>query len=229
MLQGQAQPLDIGPYRIVDKLGEGGMGVVYVAIDTRLDRRVALKILRPDAGGPDAQRRLIREARIAAGLSHPLICQVFELGEWQAQPFIAMELIEGESLDARLRHGALAPAEALRLMRLIVEALGVLHTRGVVHRDLKPSNIFLTGTSIKVLDFGLARPFDGTTPETWGSHAGRHGGGDAAVRRTRATHRRTGRRAGGPLLGRCHPVRDADGPATVRRTDAGRGHSRGPV
>jgi eukaryotic-like serine/threonine-protein kinase len=92
MLQDPAQPIDIGPYRIVDKLGEGGMGVVYVAIDTRLDRRVALKILRPDAGGPDAQRRLIREARIAAGLSHPLICQVFELGEWQAQPFIAMEL-----------------------------------------------------------------------------------------------------------------------------------------
>jgi serine/threonine protein kinase/tetratricopeptide (TPR) repeat protein len=166
MLQDPAQPLDIGPYRIVDKLGEGGMGVVYVAIDTRLDRRVALKILRPDAGGPDAQRRLIREARIAAGLSHPLICQVFELGEWQAQPFIAMELVEGESLAARLQQGALGPAEALRLMRLIVEALKVLHTRGVVHRDLKPSNIFLTGPSIKVLDFGLARPFDGTPADT---------------------------------------------------------------
>jgi serine/threonine protein kinase len=125
-----------------------------------------LEDLRPDAGGPDAQRRLIREARIAAGISHPLICQVFELGEWQAQPFIAMELVEGESLAARLQRGALGPAEALRLMRLIVEALKVLHTRGVVHRDLKPSNIFLTGTSIKVLDFGLARPFDGTTADT---------------------------------------------------------------
>jgi eukaryotic-like serine/threonine-protein kinase len=166
MLQDPAQPTDIGPYRIVDKLGEGGMGVVYVAIDTRLHRRVALKILRPGAGGPDAERRLIREARIAAGLSHPLICQVFELGEWQAQPFIAMELVEGESLDARLRHGALGPAEALRLMRLIVEALNVLHTRGVVHRDLKPSNIFITGTSVKVLDFGLARPFAGTPAYT---------------------------------------------------------------
>ncbi|MGE5833626.1 MAG: protein kinase domain-containing protein [Acidobacteriota bacterium] len=159
-------PLQIGPYRVLRQLGEGGMGVVYVAIDERLGRRIALKVLRGDASDPDSQRRLVREARTAAGLSHPLICQVFELGEWNSQPFIAMELVEGESLAARLLRGALAPAEAVRLVRLVVEALGVLHARGVVHRDLKPSNIFVTATGIKVLDFGLARPFDNATTGT---------------------------------------------------------------
>jgi serine/threonine protein kinase len=158
--EAERRPTIIGPYRIVDKLGEGGMGVVYVATDTRLGRRVALKVLRGDADDPGAKRRLVREARVAAGLSHPLICQVFELGEWNSQPFIAMELVEGEPLASRLQGGALAPMEALRLTRLVVEALGVLHEHGVVHRDLKPSNIFVTRTGIKVLDFGLARPFD---------------------------------------------------------------------
>ena len=161
-----APPLQIGPYRVLRQLGEGGMGIVYVAIDERLGRRIALKVLRGDATDPDSQRRLVREARTAAGLSHPLICQVFELGEWNSRPFIAMELLEGESLAARLLRGALVPAEALRLVRLVVEALGVLHAHGVVHRDLKPSNIFVTATGIKVLDFGLARPFGSATTDT---------------------------------------------------------------
>jgi serine/threonine protein kinase/tetratricopeptide (TPR) repeat protein len=161
-----AIPAEIGPYQVLQKLGEGGMGVVYVAVDSRLGRRVALKVLRGDLDDLDAQRRLVREARVAAGLSHPLFCQVFELGEWNRQPFLAMELVEGESLAARLQKGALAPSEALRLTRLIAEALSVLHGHGIVHRDLKPSNIFLTGTSIKLLDFGLARSFDATTEET---------------------------------------------------------------
>jgi non-specific serine/threonine protein kinase len=151
-------PQNIGHYRILDKLGQGGMGVVYVATDERLGRKVALKLLRADTADPNAKERLIREARLAASVSDPLICQVFELGEWQGQPFIAMELLAGEPLSARLTSGPLAPPEALRIAIAVVQALAVLHRHGIVHRDLKPSNIFVTAGSIKVLDFGLARP-----------------------------------------------------------------------
>jgi eukaryotic-like serine/threonine-protein kinase len=152
-------PSRINHYRVRRMLGQGGMGVVYLAEDERLGRDVALKVLRDNSSDPTARVRLVREARIAAGISHPLICQVFELGEWNEQPFIAMELVDGEPLAARLTNGALAPAEALRIAVAVVEALGVLHRRGIIHRDLKPSNVFVTETSVvKVLDFGLARP-----------------------------------------------------------------------
>src|SRR5688572_12934058 len=154
-----AAPQQIHHYRILDKLGEGGMGIVYVAEDQRLSRRVALKLLRADSNDLDSRSRLIREARLAAGVSHPLICQVFELGEWEGHPFIVMELLQGEPLAARL--GApLQPSEALRLATSIIDALSVLHDHNIVHRDLKPSNIFVARDSIKVLDFGLARSSD---------------------------------------------------------------------
>jgi serine/threonine protein kinase/Flp pilus assembly protein TadD len=133
------------------------MGVVYAAMDTRLGRRVAIKLLRADAGGPDGRARLTREARVAASVSDPAICQVYELGEWEGQPFIVMELVEGDALSARLS-GPLPPADALRLALAIVDALAVLHRHGIVHRDLKPSNIFVTATGVKLVDFGLARP-----------------------------------------------------------------------
>ncbi len=142
------------------------MGVVYVAEDERLGRQVALKVLRENSSDPNARLRLVREARIAAGISHPLICQVFELGEWNNQPFIAMELIDGESLTTRLTHGPLPPADALRIALFVVDALSVLHRRGIIHRDLKPSNIFVTPTGVKVLDFGLARPTASAHAET---------------------------------------------------------------
>jgi serine/threonine protein kinase len=160
-----AVPERIDHYRILDKIGEGGMGVVYLATDDRLGRRVALKLLRHDSSDPRGRERLVREARVAAALSDPRLCQVFELGEWNGHPFIAMELIAGTSLAARLSGGPIAPSEAIRIALQVAEALQVLHAHGVVHRDLKPSNIFLTGTSVKVLDFGLARPFasDSTT------------------------------------------------------------------
>ena len=151
-----ATPKEIGHYRILDKLGEGGMGVVYIAEDQRLGRQVALKMLRADSHDANARSRLVREARLAAGISHPLICQVFDLGEWGGQPFIVMELLAGKPLTARL----VAPLplfEALRIASSIIDALCVLHHHGIVHRDLKPSNIFVSGDSIKVLDFGLAR------------------------------------------------------------------------
>ena len=152
-------PEQIRHYRLLDKLGEGGMGIVYAAEDQRLGRRVAIKLLRADSGDPNAGSRLIREARLAAGVTHPSICQVFELGQFEGQPFIVMELLTGEPLAVRLT-APLQPAEALRIAVSVMEALCVLHDHGIVHRDLKPSNIFVTGDSVKVLDFGLARSSD---------------------------------------------------------------------
>jgi serine/threonine protein kinase/tetratricopeptide (TPR) repeat protein len=154
----------IGHYRVLRPLGKGGMGIAYVAEDERLGRLVALKLLQ--SSDATARARLVREARIAAGITHPRICQVFELGEWNHEPFIVMELLDGESLAERLVRGALAPGEAISTALSIVEALVVLHGRGVVHRDLKPSNIFLTSTGVKVLDFGLARPIAAAETDT---------------------------------------------------------------
>jgi serine/threonine protein kinase/tetratricopeptide (TPR) repeat protein len=159
-------PSQINHYRVRRMLGHGGMGVVYLAQDERLGRDVALKVLRDNSSDPSARVRLVREARIAAGISHPLICQVFELGEWNDQPYIVMELVDGEPLASRLANGPLPPAEALRIAVAVVEALGVLHRRGIMHRDLKPSNVFVTESGVKVLDFGLARPVAAHDDET---------------------------------------------------------------
>jgi len=163
------RPDRIAQYRILSKLGEGGMGVVYVAQDERLERKVALKLLRGDSADPNARERLIREARLAAGLSDARICQVYELGDWNGQPFIAMELIHGAPLAERLQSGALPAAEAIEVALSVVEALAVLHGSGIVHRDLKPSNIFVTPDGVKVLDFGLARPFGAGGPDATGA------------------------------------------------------------
>ncbi len=148
----------VAHYRIVRRLGEGGMGVVYEAFDERLERPVALKLLRHDAADPSAAERLVREARVAARVVHPLICQVFDLGASREQPYIAMELVAGESLADRVARGPLPPGDALRLGAAMLDALAVLHDHGIVHRDLKPSNVFLTPIGVKLLDFGLARP-----------------------------------------------------------------------
>ena len=150
-------PTEIAHYRILHTLGQGGMGVVYAAEDRRLRRQVALKVIRAGAGDPHAARRLTREARLAAQISHPLICQVFELGEWEGHPFLAMELLAGEPLTTPLARGPMPVDVALATAISVLEALSVLHARGIVHRDLKPSNIFLTAGGIKLLDFGLAR------------------------------------------------------------------------
>ncbi len=149
-------PDRIGRYRILHKLGQGGMGVVYAAEDTSLGRRVALKtITRPDE---ETRLRFRREARAAASLSHPHACQIFEIGEDTGQLFIAMELLDGEPLAERLKRGPLPLAESLNLGREMLSALDALHAQGVVHRDVKPSNVFLTPRGTKLLDFGLARP-----------------------------------------------------------------------
>ncbi|HUP62479.1 MAG TPA: FlgO family outer membrane protein [Thermoanaerobaculia bacterium] len=146
----------IGPYRIVRKLGEGGMGVVYAAEDERLNRTVAIKIIR-DAGDGSARERFLREARAAASLTHPNVCQLFDIGDEEGSPFLVMELLDGESLAERLRRGPLPLQEAAQTALSMLTALDALHARGFVHRDLKPSNIFLTSLGVKLLDFGLVR------------------------------------------------------------------------
>src|SRR5206468_13083974 len=148
----------IGPYVIERKLGEGGMGVVYAARDERLQRTIALKTLSALAGDPTARQRFWREARAAASVNHPNVCQIYEIGEDQGELFIAMELLEGEGLADRLRRGPLSVAEAVPIGLDVLAALAALHARGIVHRDLKPSNVFLTAHGVKLLDFGLARP-----------------------------------------------------------------------
>ena len=150
-------PARIGPYRVTRKLGEGGMGVVYAAVDDKLNRQVAVKTIR-DAGADTATReRFWREARVAAAVNHPNICQLYDIAEDGAQLFLVMELLEGQALSEKLRGGPLSPHDALSLLLPVLEALGALHARGIVHRDLKPSNVFVTGYGVKLLDFGLAR------------------------------------------------------------------------
>jgi TolB-like protein len=148
----------LGPYRILRKLGEGGMGSVFVAHDPRLERDVALKVIRKDSADPDAADRLLREARAAARVNHPNVCQIFEAGVHEGEPYLVMELLEGESLARRLERGPMPPAEALGAAGQVLAALAALHARGVIHRDLKPANVFLSAHGVKVLDFGLARP-----------------------------------------------------------------------
>ncbi len=148
----------IGRYRILDVLGQGGMGVVYVAEDEVLQRRVAVKTVRPDLGDDTHRARLWREARAAAGLAHPNICQVFDVGEEDGDLYVAMELLEGEPLSTCLERGPLPLKKALEVVLDVLSALTALHDRGVIHRDLKPSNVFLTERGAKLLDFGLALP-----------------------------------------------------------------------
>jgi eukaryotic-like serine/threonine-protein kinase len=151
-------PARIGHYAIDRKLGQGGMGVVYAARDERLERTVALKTMASLATDETARKRFWREARAAASVNHPNVCQLYEIGEEGGELFIAMELLEGESLAHRLRHGPLSVAETVAIGLGMLAALSALHARGIVHRDLKPSNVFLTPHGVKLLDFGLARP-----------------------------------------------------------------------
>jgi len=153
----------LGPYEIVAPIGAGGMGEVYRARDTRLERDVALKVLPADALADEtAQARLLREARTASKLNHPNVCTIHEVGEADGQVYIAMELVEGQSLAARLAEGALLPEELLRYGQQVADALSHAHEHGVVHRDFKSANIVITPEGrAKVLDFGLAKRFAG--------------------------------------------------------------------
>ena len=150
----------IGHYQITGTLGQGGMGIVYSAWDERLNRAVALKTIRAADGDPIATERLRREARAAASVNHPNICQLYDIWSEDGQFYIAMELLEGESLASKLEDGAIPLKDAVSIALAVLSALDALHTHGLIHRDLKPSNIFLTPHGVKLLDFGLARPID---------------------------------------------------------------------
>ncbi len=149
----------LGPYEIQSPLGAGGMGEVYRARDTRLDRTVAVKILPSHlSDNPEAKQRFEREARAISALNHPNICTLYDVGHQNGIDYLVMEFLEGETLADRLRRGKLPMEQTLRYATEVVDALETAHRRGIVHRDLKPGNIFVTvHGECKVLDFGLAK------------------------------------------------------------------------
>ena len=151
----------LGPYQIDAPLGAGGMGEVYKATDTRLDRTVAIKVL-PEhvAADPDLKQRFEREARAVAALNHPHICTLYDIGREGDTAFLVMEYLEGETLEERLVRGPLPLSEAVQQALVILSTLEAVHRRGLIHRDLKPANLFLTPHGLKLLDFGLARPLN---------------------------------------------------------------------
>jgi serine/threonine protein kinase/Tol biopolymer transport system component len=167
----------INQYKIIKKLGTGGMGEVFLAEDTRLDRQVAIKFFQnASAFGAQSERRLLREAQSAARLNHPNICTIYEIAESENGSFIVMEYIDGETLEAHLQRGKLPVRESIRVVLSIADALREAHAHGIVHRDIKPSNVMLnTRGQVKVLDFSLAKkafPENGDTKPSFLSESG---------------------------------------------------------
>ncbi|MBW3565537.1 MAG: serine/threonine-protein kinase [Acidobacteria bacterium] len=157
---------NLGPYQIVSRLGAGGMGEVYRALDTRLDRSVAVKVLPSDTSGDEkANARFQREAKLISQLSHPNICALYDIGRSNETTYIVMELIDGETLGSRLQRGPLPLREIFPCAIQIADALDRAHRTGVIHRDLKPGNVMLTRGGAKLLDFGLARAINPVVAE----------------------------------------------------------------
>jgi serine/threonine protein kinase len=149
----------LGPYEIVAAIGAGGMGEVYRARDPRLGRDVAIKVIPTGlSGSADRMRRFEQEARAAGSISHPNVCAIFDIGTHEGSPYVVMELLEGESLQARLAAGPAPVRTAIEWAAQAAQGLAAAHEKGIVHRDLKPANLFLTRDGrVKVLDFGLAK------------------------------------------------------------------------
>src|SRR5882762_7410621 len=165
-------------YRIISKIGAGGMGEVYLAQDTRLDRKVALKILPAEvASNRDRMERFVREAKSAAALSHPNIAHIYEIGEHEGTNFIAMEFVEGMTLREKIHRERTELRKLLRYLQHVAEGLAKAHAAGIVHRDLKPDNIMITREGhAKILDFGLAKLIEPRLAESVPE-----GAGDAAT------------------------------------------------
>jgi serine/threonine protein kinase len=150
----------VGHYRIAAKLGAGGMGEVFLAEDTRLQRNAAIKFLPADmAADAERRQRFLNEARAASALNHPHVCVVYDVGETEdGWPFIAMEFVEGQSLDALVKQGPLEISKIVEIAMQVADALDAAHNQRIVHRDIKPANISLNERGqVKVLDFGLAK------------------------------------------------------------------------
>ena len=182
--QGGPMPLEagarLGPYEILSPLGAGGMGEVYKARDTRLERDVAVKILRPgEAASEEMKQRFEREAKAISQLSHPNICALYDVGSHEGTEYLVMEYLEGETLASRLVKGAMALDQLLPVGIQIADALDRAHRQGIVHRDLKPGNVMLTKSGVKLLDFGLAK-----TAGSAGAADGAHVAADRWPRRS---------------------------------------------
>ena len=226
----------LGPYEILAPIGAGGMGEVYKARDTRLERTVAVKVLPQHlSSSPEVRQRFEREAKTVSQLSHPHICALYDVGREGETEYLVMEYLEGETLSARLANGSLPLSQTLKFGVEIADALDKAHRQGIVHRDLKPGNVMLTKTGVKLLDFGLAKamapaaPSSGATslPTVMGAADGREpdAGGDdprdVPVHGAGAAGGEGSGRADGHLRVRVRAVRDGDGAEGVRGLVAG--------
>src|SRR5678815_1687533 len=156
----------LGPYELIAPVGAGGMGEVYRAKDTRLDRTVAVKVLPAHlSSSPESRQRFEREAKTISQLSHPHICALYDVGREGETEYLVMEYLEGETLSDRLLKGALPFEQVLRYGIEIADALDKAHRQGIAHRDLKPGNVMLTKSGVKLLDFGLAKAVAPATPQ----------------------------------------------------------------
>ena len=211
----------LGPYVITSAIGWGGMGEVYKARDSRLNRTVALKVLAPElTRDPLARERLEREAQSAAVLAHPHICTVFDIGHQDDVDYLVMEYLEGETLADSLRRGSVTQDQALTFGIQIADALAAAHRAGIIHRDLKPGNIMLTRAGTKLLDFGLAKATPptivaGATATKAGTLTRRDDAGNVAVYGARTIRRTRGRLANRRVCVRARALRDVFGQARV--------------